>query len=274
MSREVDCLVFEDQLDALAEGRLPEEGVRQLRLHADACPTCAMQLKVIEHLLGPSLEDLEARVPPGMVSSMWPGIQANLRDRAQADSESFPGLLRSRLFGGRRRSEKVSFGAPHLGWAVPALAAAAVVLLMATGFLFAELHRVKAHEQALADQLTEQAGRLAELDARTEAVARTAELTGRTAWIRALSREERVSVAQLEHMLRSVPAGSTILDAARVETLLASSSSWTPAGWKAALGALEGDGDLTVGKLLRILASADLDPRTTVSTSRLVALLN
>ena len=51
MSKDVDCQVFRDQLDALVQGALPEEGARQLRLHVADCPECAMQLKVQEHLV-------------------------------------------------------------------------------------------------------------------------------------------------------------------------------------------------------------------------------
>ena len=75
MKKEIDCQVFEDQLDALARGTLPEEGARQLRTHAESCPACAAQMAVQKHLASPSLEELEAAVPEGMLASLWPRIQ-------------------------------------------------------------------------------------------------------------------------------------------------------------------------------------------------------
>ena len=78
MKKDVDCLVFEDQLDALVAGGLPVEGLEQLRLHAFSCPDCAMLLKVKEHLTRPSLEGLEAAVPVGPGQCILHGPVAGL----------------------------------------------------------------------------------------------------------------------------------------------------------------------------------------------------
>ena len=43
MKKDVDCLIFEDQLDALVDGGLPEEGLEQLRptpFPAQIAPCC------------------------------------------------------------------------------------------------------------------------------------------------------------------------------------------------------------------------------------------
>ena len=39
--KEMDCQVFEDQLEGLVQGALPEDGVRLLRAHAVSCRECA-----------------------------------------------------------------------------------------------------------------------------------------------------------------------------------------------------------------------------------------
>ena len=82
MKKDVDCQVFEDQLDALVRAELPAEGMRQLRVHAGMCADCAMALKVQEHLLGPSLEELEARVPEELLGTVWPGVRRDIDSRA------------------------------------------------------------------------------------------------------------------------------------------------------------------------------------------------
>ncbi len=274
MSKEVDCRVFEDQLDALVEGSLPEEGLRQLHLHARDCATCALELKVKEHLLRPTLEELEARVPAEMVSSMWPAVRAEVPHRPRAASGSSHGPPPTRTWRRRRGGGEASVRGPSRAWALPTAAAAVAVLLIATGVLFAQLRQVKEDERVLAGQLAEQSRLLAALDSRTGGIVRSGEPPGRTSWIRALSGQKRVSVAQLEGMLRTVPPRAVLLDTSQVEALLDSPSSWTPNGWRTALGALAERESLTAGDLLRLLAKAGLDPQATVATSRLIELLN
>ena len=50
MNEKVDCRVFQDQLEALVNGDLGEEGAESLRGHALTCPDCSMLLKVHEHV--------------------------------------------------------------------------------------------------------------------------------------------------------------------------------------------------------------------------------
>lgn len=274
MTNEVDCQVFEDQLDALIQGALPEEGLRQLRIHARSCPSCALQLRLKEHLVRPSLEELEARVPEELVSTMWDRLQEKLQVGGSLSPGPSGRSATARPSGRRWRGKPRSPAMLRLGWALPAMAAATVVLLAASGYLFAELQRVTDREQALAERLVQQTQRLGELEARTDAVARASAISGRGAWARVLSRTDRITVAELEEMLRSAPGTAVVLNASQVEALVTSPSPWAPAAWKLALASLEGRGDLSVSEVLALLEAAALDPGTALPTSRLTELLN
>lgn len=98
--KSVDCRVFQDQLDAMVEGTLPLEGMRQMRLHAEGCPECAMELRVKEHLALPSLAELEKRVPDEMVTSMWGRVSSEVGSTGLGTADD------------RLEGEKPSEGAP------------------------------------------------------------------------------------------------------------------------------------------------------------------
>jgi hypothetical protein len=255
VKKDIDCRVFADQLDALLEGSLTDEGGEQLRLHATGCQDCAMQLRVHEHLAAPSLEALEAAVPGELVAYMWPRVEERL---AQAESS------------GRRPGP----GGARTAWLVPTLAAASVALLFSTGFLFRELGRMQTREARLAQQIVELEEGLAAVGRHTAVVERTARLGGRNSWVLALSRQERISVVGLRDRLRSLPADATLLDASQVDALLRSAPAWTPAAWRDALATLRGREGLSVRDLLGILESSTVSPETTIPTAPLIDLLS
>ncbi|MEJ2206671.1 MAG: zf-HC2 domain-containing protein [Gemmatimonadota bacterium] len=254
MTRDIDCQVFDDQLGALLQDTLPEEGKRQLQLHAARCPDCAMQLRVHEHLALPSLEELETEVPSELVDSMWPSVQTAI----QADG----------------RDQRPGPAPARFGWLVPALAAASVALLLSTAFLFRELGRIQAREIVLAQQIVELEEGLAAVDGRTELVERTANLGAPDSWVLALSRQERISVVSLRDRLRSLPADAPLLDASQVDALLRSAPTWTPAGWRNALRRLRAGDGVSVQDLLGILDSSTVNPETTIPTAPLIDLLS
>jgi hypothetical protein len=256
VKKEIDCQVFDDQMEAFSRGNLSEEGMEQLRSHARACSDCAMQLRVHEHLSFLSLDELEAAVPDGLPASIWPRVRAELAARQPTGSRSW-------------------LGSRGLTWLVPTMAAATVLLAVATGLLFAELRRVEAREQLLAQQVVEQRRWLAELDVRASAsaVARTAGLVGRNSWVRALSRQENVSIAELRGMLQSLPGNVTVFSASEVDALLSNVPSWTPANWRGALRELEGEDGISAREMLGMLETLDVDPSLTLPTSRLMGLL-
>lgn len=121
MKKEIDCQVFEDQLDALLDGSLPDEGIGHLQLHALSCPDCAMLLRVHEHLALPSLEELEAATPEELVASMWSTVEAEVGPMVE-------GVVKE---GKKEGLGGVSAGTPgvhRFPWLVPTLAAASIVL--------------------------------------------------------------------------------------------------------------------------------------------------
>jgi hypothetical protein len=189
----IDCQVFEDQLDALVAGELPEEGRRHLHIHAASCPDCAMLLKVQDHLAEPSLEELEAAVPEELLDDLW--------DRVEVRTGT-PG--------------------PRL---VPLLAAASVVLLLSTGFLLAELRGAKAEARELAGQLDALQGWLAGFpDHGGDLVRRTAELPRAgspraRALDYALTGQERVRISTLRDLLAGLPEGEVLFTRSRLAEL-------------------------------------------------------
>jgi hypothetical protein len=210
--KDVDCLIFEDQLDALVEGGLPDEGLKQLRIHALSCPDCSMLLKVKEHLALPSLEKLEEAVPVELMDTIWPRVEGELRGK--------DGIVES--------LRPVGIGAPstlRVPWLVPSLAAASVALLLSTGFLFNALRSTAARGEQLATQITELQQDFDELDARTEWVERTANLAGRGRnRARALSfqfaGQESISVKALVELLQRYPPETILLDASQMRSLI------------------------------------------------------
>ena len=253
MKKEIDCQVFADQLDALLEESLPEEGVRHLRLHADVCADCAMHLKVHEHLTLPSLEELEEAVPSDLLASMWPRV-----------TESVAGLAPSKI-PRKTRPGKAS-------WLVPTLAAASLTLVFSTGFLLSELRRAESRGMRLAQQIIQLEEGMAAGNRQTEAAERTSNLGGRSTLILALAREDRMSVAGLQDRLRKLPGNTTLLEASQVAALLENTPPWTPAVWREALEAMGGEG-ISVQDLLGFLESSPLGSDVTIPTSQLIELL-
>jgi predicted anti-sigma-YlaC factor YlaD len=250
----VDCDVFQEQLDALLEKRLPDAGLDQLRLHAASCSECAMQLRLHEHLATPSLSELEAMVPEELAGSVLPRVQAEIAAH-ESTLQHQPGRWQ--------------------GWnrLVPALAAATVLLCVGSGFLYWEVRQLRRQEDVLVRQVTEQGRRLAQLDSRTsmDPVARAASLAGRTLWERALARRNSVSVSELEQMLRSAPASTTIFSAAESEALAESLPPWMVRLAGTALSDIQSDDGIQAGELLQLIGTLDIDTERRIPTSRILA---
>lgn len=254
MTRNPDCDVFQDQLDALQAGTLPEEGVEQLRLHADSCADCAMLLRVHEHLAAPPFGDLEAAVPDELVASVWPRVRAEI-----ATGES------ARL--------RESRGWQGWSWLAPAMAAATLLLFIGSGLMYREVRELRQREGALVQQVAEQQRWLAELDLRTSSdpVARTAGLAGQATWERALVRRRSVSVAELARMLGSLPATTTIFDASDTEALYGNLPFWLATAVRNAAEVRTADG-LQAGELVQLVEALGVDSSRRISTTRLLAL--
>lgn len=266
MKKDVDCLIFEDQLDALVDGGLPDEGMDQLRLHALSCPDCSMLLKVKEHLALPSLEELEAAVPQELLDSMWPKVEEGLGGNPEEIQARPP-------------------SAPRLTWLVPSLAAASVVLLLSTGFLFSALRRTAARGDELAYQVNELQQGLEVLDARTEWVERTAQLAGlRRSRVRALNFEmagrESITVGALVELLERFPPETVLLDASQVRAMFGPTrrppqelSEILALLDEAFSGQVEAQ-EVRAGELAAWLASADLPSDTVLPKASLIELLS
>jgi len=259
---DVDCQVFEDQLDALVRGDLPAEGMRQLRAHAGACAGCAMELKVQEHLSGPSLEELEARVPEELLGTVWDGVRRDMDSRA-ADS------VRVAPFAGPSR--------PFFRWLVPTLAAATVALLLSTGFLAMETRRLTDETASLAQQVKEQRRWMAELEATTpstDPVARTAALAGRSSFTRALSREENISIVRLQSLLERMPGDRMVVSQDQVDAVLRSRAGLSQPLIRELLAGIDARDGVRVRDLIRALDALEVGPGFMVPTADLMEILS
>ena len=290
MKKEIDCQVFEDQLDALLDGSLPDEGMGQLQLHALSCPDCAMLLRVHEHLALPSLEELEAAAPEELVASMWSTVEAEVgaqaRDVSAGTSAGVSSGKVSRVSSPARFARPPfwplgSAGTPgvhRFPWLVTTLAAASIVLLISTGFLFTELKRTKARGVELAGQIGELERGFAGLNERTAAVERTAGLAGRNRWVRALSmdlgRQESVSLEWVRQRVDRLPPDTPLFTASEVEALLGGVTSWGFPAFRGEVYDRAGTDGLTAQELLAVFDSLNLPPELTVPASRLRDLLS
>lgn len=262
MRKEIDCQVFEDQLERLVQGTLSEEGSEQLRFHAEVCADCATQLRVHQHLAEPSLAELEAAVPQHVVDSMWPRLEHDLTERATA------------------RPHPQRFFAPQT-WVVPVMAAASLALLFLSGVLYGQLRQSEERGMALVRQLSDQQSLLAGLAVEHSrasglrtAANRPSVLGGTRDWLRALYEQEAVTVAELADLLRRVPGSTPLVGPGEVEAALASTSSLSPPAWRSVLRAFEPGEPIRAGDLLRVLEDLDVRPETRVPTSRFVQFLN
>jgi hypothetical protein len=254
----VDCRVFEDQLEALVEGGLPEEGLRQLRLHAESCAECSLLLRTQEHLAAPSLAELEKAVPLDLLASVWPRVEKETspsRVSGAVSREILPGWLR-----------------PMQGrWMIPALAAASLVLLLSTGFLVTELTATRARANRMAEQIQV-------LDLWRTEMANGRNLLERTALLgdesRSRSRRraldfalyggDRVSVQTLVQLLEALPRDEVLFDARRLNGARRLSGRPSPDTMEL-LDLLDSVvpepgslGEVTAGDLARWLAASDL----------------
>lgn len=265
MKSEVDCLVFADQMDALVRGTLPVEGARQLRLHAATCLDCATQLRVHEHLVGPSLEALEARVPPALLVGLADRVLALSGSVREGDRPSVMAPSSGRGARGGRRSILI-----------PALSAAASLLLFSTGFLMKEVGRLRAQGAELAQEMEAQGSRLAAQMERTavDPVARTAALAGSKPLVRALARRKTITVEELLALLAQLPPDRIVLTRAQwTEALQVPSPLGTPLlrGLRNQLPPGEG---LRAGALIRALEASEIDADVTLRTADLIDLLS
>jgi hypothetical protein len=257
--------VFGDQLDVLVEGGLSEDGMRQLRHHAAGCTECSMQLKVKEHLMGPSLADLEAEVPEELLASVWDGVRAGLK--ADAADSGAPGSFRERVVVPIR---------PRFRWVVPTLAAATVVLVFSTGFLSVALGSARDREATLTQQVAEQQRWLSELGATpfADPAARTAALAGRSPWTRALSRQESISIQGLQALLERVPGDRAVLSQAQLDSVLRSRTPLPVPLLREALARIDDGEGVLARDLLRALETLDVSPDMRVPTAELMDLLS
>lgn len=255
MKQDIDCTEFEEQLEAVQQGRLTEEAAARLRRHADSCPDCAMLLQLQQHVAALGQEELEAAVPEEYVTTMWGRVGADIAVQGTARDP------RSRGWHAQR-------------WLVPTLAVASLFFLVASGLMLGELKRLRARETALVQRIADNERRLADLDSRvrTDPVARTANLAGRRTWARLLERRRSISVAELEALVAGLPVETTVVGGSEWRALEASIPVWMSSAWSAATEAIRADDGVQAGELAALLAALDLDPGRRVPTARILAL--
>jgi hypothetical protein len=229
-----------------------------------------MSMKVLEHLALQGLEELEAAVPDDLLATVWPGVEAGVRPARARIHQAF--------------SEELVPGRSH-NWILPTLAAAAVVLLFSTGFLFSELRKAETQGAQLAGQIVDLQEEINENDANAEWIQRTGRLAGnRRSRARALdyvlAGQEGITVAALVELLEKYPADMVLFEASQIDNLLGTPMRPPPelrrllsavASALATLGDAQG---VRAGELARWLATSGLPQDLMVPKTPLIDLLS
>jgi len=243
----VDCRWFEEQLDAGIARDLTDEAVARLWDHAAACPPCRALLGLRTHVPGPSLAELEGRVPDAWVDEMEPSVRRALAQPTAPE--------------GHPRSLKV-----------PLLAAALVALLLSTGISRRELSRSRERANALAVQLLDQQRRLVQLEnPSATSMSRVPRFSPRESWLRTIEDRPAVTVEELREWLAQLPDDFTLLGPQRTREL--GGARWVPAPWREAFEALPDDAGATAADLRNVLDRIGLPEGASVPTRRLLDLL-
>jgi len=122
MDEKMTCEEFQERLDGRTAS---DEELEELERHASACPDCAVLLAMNRHLRAETLSELEEQVPDSLVDTMWQRVVGEIA---------------------ARRAERLSLTKrfwPFQRILVPAMAAAIVLLVFASGFLLGELKSLK-----------------------------------------------------------------------------------------------------------------------------------
>jgi hypothetical protein len=239
-----------------------------------------MQLTVQEHLVRPSLVELENRVPEEMLASMWPRVDGEVKSREEVAELAVVGRgdagWAPRGSGEGQRAGEGGGQRPRFGWLVPILAAATLILLFSTSYLSLERGRLREQEAYLAQQVAEQQRWLSELNVGADAdpVARTAALAGRNPWLRALSRQESITVQGLQLLLERMPGDRIIMTQAQVDAALRSRTPLSLPLLRDVLSGIETRDGVRARDLLRALEGMGVGPDVSVPTADLMSLLS
>ncbi|MBN1165203.1 MAG: zf-HC2 domain-containing protein [Candidatus Krumholzibacteriota bacterium] len=138
MSQEINCEDFQNLLDALSGEETSAENLSALERHAASCPQCALLLEMRRHLSLPRQDALLSGIPDEYAATMWSRVQEDIdrRGYSSAFAPFRPGAWRRAL--------------------MPGLAAAALVMILTSLYLFLELGQVKKRERLLATRLERQ----------------------------------------------------------------------------------------------------------------------
>lgn len=273
MTRPIDCVYFDEQLDALMRGKLPDDAKGQLVAHAAECTECSMTLRIQKHLLDEPLEALEARVPKEHLDAMWDRVEGALEPVGPSPSVASPNRSRD----GRGGSVR--------GWWIPTLAAACLVLLVSTTLLGMALAGSRSREARIANQMTEFEQRLAGGGVVESWIRRTSELgQNPSRRIRAaahyLQGADEVSLQSLSELLARFPEQTILLDADALDALTRAPRSPGPeyrdllAVLNNALDEIQPNGGLRVGDFAEWLSTATLPQDLSVPTTALLELLS
>jgi hypothetical protein len=199
-------------------------------------------------------------VPDEYVEGMWPRVQKDIAN-LESSRSAWPG--KGRVW----------------RWVAPALAAACLVLVVGSAFLYSELRKIKGQEQVLALQLEQQVSMLAEVRARTSVpnpneapLAQVGEPATSRRLQRALSGRESVTFGELKSLLAKLPPDSELLDAAGARTAIRRVSPWGAGSWRKLAEGIQTDDGLQVREALHLIEAMDIDPNTGIPTGRLVSM--
>lgn len=266
MNDRVDCLVFGDQLDALVTGTLPAPAVDHLRAHAAVCAECEALFRVHEHLAQPSLAELEARVPGGLLEELPDRVMDAIR------TEAAPAGQGGRVGPGPGRGSGV---VGRIGLRlVPWLAAASLALLASTAFLAREVGQLRGREQVLAMELEARRAQVQGLQASLDP-ARPAAASRRPGTRPGLfPLRETVTVEVLVEFLGGLPPARVVLSEAEVQALLRRPGELGGPALRSLVARLPLEGGITAGDLVAALTGPGIRPEVEIDAGRLMNLVS
>ena len=243
MNDETNCNGFQELLDRLEQGTLPEGGLRRLRAHAAECEDCAGLLSLQERLASPSRTELEAAIPHEMIADIWRSVDRELKNGDE----------------GRRahplRRER---------WLVPTLGAAVALLVLASSLLLGELRRLRDREDDLHRRLDRQERLLGESSrlALAPVLLQDGERAARPRWERLLAHRRELSPGELIEWLGKLPADTRLLTPGEIERVAANMPAREARAWRRGLTGVDTSDGLQARELVRLLGALDPGERS------------
>jgi hypothetical protein len=258
MNRETACLRFEDLVSA--ERELTPDERRFVTTHRESCADCRAWESLREGLR-PFTDTAAEDVPETVAAAVWPSVEARVASSSGDPSRAARPRRRSGFPAGDPLRPR-RWSASRL---MPALAAAAAVLVVVTGLLAFRVRGLERREQALLTALDRREALLDDLRRQVPDGAGA----GATVELAGLVPEGGTTVGDLLLALDALPPDRDLLSPTQAETLMRRLVA-AVGGEDPRLASVRTDDGLQAGEAARLLSAFALDPEQKISRTRLL----